>query len=185
MNASPGGSRLRKARLLRVKQAYVADSATVTAEVILGQDTNIWYGVMIRGDDAAITIGHRTNVQDGTVVHVDPGAPNVIGNDVTIGHGAVVHGVEVGSYSLIAMGAILLGGSKIGEGSIVGAGAVVLENAVIPPYSLVVGTPGKVVRTLDPGERKRSAIAHAAGYVEQARRHARGDWDNMISALKG
>ena len=169
--------------MLRVGRAYVADSATVTAEVILGHDTNIWYGVAMRGDDAPITIGHRTNVQDGAVVHVDPGAPNVIGDDVTIGHGAIIHGIEVGSYCLVAMGAILLGGSKVGEGCIIGAGAVVLENADIPPYSLVVGTPGKVVRTLDPDERKQGAISHASGYVEQARRHARGDWDGMIQSL--
>lgn len=173
---------LRRARLLPVGKAWVADTATVTAAVTLGEDANLWYGVMVRGDDAPITIGARTNVQDGSVVHVDPAAPNVIGADVTIGHGALVHGVEVEDYVLIGMGAILLGGSKIGEGSIVGAGTLVLEGTEIPPYSLAVGSPARVVRALDPAERRPKAISHAAHYVEQARRHASGHWDGLVEA---
>lgn len=173
---------LRKARMFQVGDALVADNATVAARVELGQDANIWFGVQIRGDDAPITIGARTNIQDNAVVHVDPDAPNVIGTDCTIGHGAIVHGVEVGDFVLIGMGAILLGGSRVGEGCVIGAGAVVLENAEIPPYSLVVGCPGKVVRQVDPDERRRTALEHAHGYVEQARRHARGDWDGGLTA---
>ena len=173
---------LRRARLLRVGRAWVADTATVTAAVTLGEDVNLWYGVMVRGDDAPITIGARTNVQDGSVVHVDPDAPNTIGSDVTVGHGALVHGVEVEDYVLIGMGAIVLGGSKIGEGSIVGAGALVLEGTEIPPYSLVVGSPARVVRQLDPTDRRPKAIRHAAHYVEQARRHASGAWDGLVDA---
>ncbi|MDJ0975175.1 MAG: gamma carbonic anhydrase family protein [Planctomycetota bacterium] len=175
-------SPLRNARMLQVGRAYVADSATVTAKVKLGPDANIWFGVMVRGDDAQITIGARTNVQDNAVVHVDPGAPNTIGSDVTIGHGAIVHGVEIGDYVLVGMGAIILGGSRVGEGAVIGAGAVVLENAEIPPYSLVVGCPGKVVRQVDPEERRAGAIEHAAGYVEQAKRHADGLWDGGVEA---
>ncbi len=173
---------LRKARMLRVGGAYVADNATVTAKVRLGKDVNLWFGVQIRGDDAPITIGARTNIQDNAVVHVDPDAPNIIGSDCTIGHGAIVHGVEVGDYVLIGMGSILLGGSRVGDGCVIGAGAVVLENAVIPPYSLVVGCPGKVVRQVDPDERLRVALEHAHGYVEQARRHADGEWDGGVEA---
>ncbi len=179
---TPPGNGLRKARLLQVGKAYVADTATVTAAVTLGEDTNLWYSVVVRGDDAPISIGDRSNVQDGSVVHVDPDAANVIGADVTIGHGALVHGVEVADYVLIGMGAIVLGGSKIGEGSIIGAGALVLENTVIPPYSLVVGSPARVVRELDPEARRKRAIEHAAHYVAQARRHATDHWDDQIEA---
>jgi carbonic anhydrase/acetyltransferase-like protein (isoleucine patch superfamily) len=177
MSDAPG---LRKARMRKVGRAYVADTATVTGEVTLGDDANIWYGVLIRGDDAPIHIGARTNIQDNAVVHVDPDAPNVIGADCTIGHGALVHGVEVGDRVLIGMGAILLGGSKVGEGCVIGAGAVVLENTAIPPYSLVVGAPAKVIRTHDAWERTSQAIRHATHYVEQAKKHAAGGWDGMV-----
>ena len=175
-------SELRKARMLRVGRAYVADTATVTGEVTLGEGTNIWYGVLIRGDDAPIKIGARTNIQDNAVVHVDPDAPNVIGADCTIGHGALVHGVEVGDKVLIGMGAILLGGSKVGEGAVIGAGAVVLENTEIPPYSLVVGAPAKVIRTYDGWERTSQAIRHSEHYVRQAKKHADGGWDDMVQS---
>jgi carbonic anhydrase/acetyltransferase-like protein (isoleucine patch superfamily) len=181
MSAGGGGGG-RRARLLRVGRAYVADTATVTARVTLGEDANIWYGVVIRGDDAPITLGARTNVQDGSVVHVDPGAPHVIGHDVTIGHGALCHGVRIEDHVLVGMGAVLLGGSVIGEGSIVGAGALVLEDVEIPPFSLVVGSPARVVRSLEPDERRAQAVAHAGQYVEQARAHAAGDWDGMVHA---
>ena len=178
----PAGDALRRARMRRVGHAYVADTATVTAGVTLGEDTNIWYGVSIRGDDAPITIGARTNIQDNAVVHVDPGAPNVLGCDITVGHSALVHGVRVGDYALIGMGAILLGGCVIGEGAVIGAGAVVLENTIIPPWSLVVGAPGRIVRTVDKEERLRVALAHASHYVERAREHAAGSWDDMVRA---
>ena len=174
---------LRKARLHHVHGAWIADTATVTAVVRLGEDVNVWYGVAIRGDDAPITIGARTNIQDNAVVHVDPDAPNTIGADVTIGHGAIVHGVEVGDYCLIGMGSTVLGGSKIGEGAIIGAGALVLENTEVPPYSVFVGSPGRVVKTMDPEKRRAGARAHAAGYVAQAKRHNAGTWDDQISAL--
>ena len=178
----PKPATLAPARLHRVGAAFIADSATVTARVRLGIDVNIWYGVRIRGDDAPITIGDRTNVQDNAVIHVDPDCPNSIGSDVTIGHSAIVHGVEVGDHALIGMGAICLGGSKIGEGAIVGAGAVVLENMVIPPWSVAVGSPARVVKTLNATERREAAKHHAAGYVEQARRHADGWWDDQVEA---
>lgn len=173
---------LRNARMLRIGKAYVADTATVTAKVTLGEGTNIWFGVSIRGDDAPISIGSRTNIQDNAVVHVDPDAPNKIGADCTIGHNAIIHGVEVGDHVLIGMGAILLGGCRVGEGAVIGAGAVVLENTEIPPFSLVVGSPARVIRTEEAWERTSQAIRHAEHYVEQARKHADGEWDGMVQA---
>lgn len=163
-------------RLVPVGGAYVATSASVLGQVRLGAGANVWYGVVIRGDDAPITIGARTNVQDGTVVHVDPGAANVIGADVTIGHGALCHGVRIDDRALIGMGAILLGGSVVGEGAIVGAGALVKEGQVVPPYTLVVGVPARVVKSLDPAQRRAEAEATAQDYLERAQQHSRGEW---------
>ncbi len=165
-----------------VGKAYVADTATVTARVALGEDVNIWYGVAIRGDDAPIAIGARTNIQDNAVVHVDPDAPNRLGADVTVGHSAICHGVEIGDYALIGMGAVLLGGCKIGEGAVIGAGALVLENTEVPPYSLAVGSPMRIVKTFDPEERKRIAMEHAAHYVMRAKEHATGVWDGQVES---
>ncbi|GAB4143852.1 MAG: gamma carbonic anhydrase family protein [Planctomycetota bacterium] len=155
-------------RLVRRGEALVADNAVVVADVRLGKDVSVWFGVTIRGDDAPIEIGARTNVQDNTCIHVDVGAPLRIGADVTIGHGAIVHCVEVGDLCLLGMGCIVLGGARIGEGSIVGAGAVVLEGSIIPPRSVVLGTPGKVVRRVT-DEEIEDARWRARHYVERAR----------------
>ncbi|MDG1499905.1 MAG: gamma carbonic anhydrase family protein [Planctomycetota bacterium] len=146
--------------------AAMADNARITGEVELGKDTTIWFGVVIRGDDALVKIGKRTNVQDLTMVHADPGVPNVIGDDVTIGHGCVLHGKSVGDGSLIGMGAILLGGSVVGKQCIVAAGAVVRENFVVPDGSLVAGVPAKVLRPVSEEEKKQ--LEHSAeGYVKK------------------
>jgi carbonic anhydrase/acetyltransferase-like protein (isoleucine patch superfamily) len=131
-------------RMLRVGPAMIADNAVVVGDVRLGEDVNIWFGVTIRGDDSWIEIGADTNVQDNTVVHVDVDAPQRIGRGVTIGHGVVLHGVEVGDYSLLGMNCTVLGGARIGAYSLIGAGAVVQEGAVIPPRSVVLGVPGRV-----------------------------------------
>jgi carbonic anhydrase/acetyltransferase-like protein (isoleucine patch superfamily) len=154
----------------------VADTAAVNGDVVLGEDANLWYGAVVRGDDAPISIGARTNVQDNAVVHVDPGAPNHVAEDVTIGHGAICHGVRIERYALIGMGAVLLGGSIVREGAVVGAGAVVPEGMEVPPYTLVVGVPARIVKPVDPEERRRTALDHARGYVERAREHAEGRW---------
>ena len=122
-------------RIRRVGDAMIADNATVIGDVRLGRDSNIWFGVTVRGDDSWIEIGEATNVQDNTVLHVDIGAPQRIGRGVTIGHGVVLHGVEIGDHCLIGMNATVLGGARIGEFSIIGAGALVGEGAVIPPRS--------------------------------------------------
>ena len=148
--------------------AFVASNAIVTGDVTLGEDVGVWFGCVLRGDDAALTIGRRTNVQDLTMIHADTGVPNVIGEECTIGHRVVLHGARVGDRCLIGMGAILLGGSVIGDESLIAAGAIVKEGFVVPPRSLVVGLPGKVIRTLTDADI--AAIrASADGYVNKIR----------------
>ena len=133
-------------RLRRIGGAMIADNATVIGDVRLAADVSIWFGVTIRGDDSWIEIGEASNVQDNTVVHVDIGAPQRIGRGVTIGHGVVLHGVEIGDHCLIGMNATVLGGARIGEYCVIGAGTLVPEGAVIPSRSVVVGLPGRVRR---------------------------------------
>jgi carbonic anhydrase/acetyltransferase-like protein (isoleucine patch superfamily) len=150
--------------------AFVADGAVVRGDVTLEEDTGVWFGAVLRGDVDKISIGKRSNVQDLAVVHCDPGFPCSIGEEVTIGHAAVVHGATIESRVLIGIRAVVLNGAKIGEGSIVGAGAVITEGAVIPPNSLVVGVPGKVIR--ETSEEQRSHILrNALHYVESARKY--------------
>jgi carbonic anhydrase/acetyltransferase-like protein (isoleucine patch superfamily) len=179
---TPDGGASGGAGMRRVGRAWVADNASVSGRVTLGEDANLWYGVVVRGDDAPIRIGARTNVQDNTVIHVDPGCENVIGDDVTIGHGALVHGVRIGDHALIGMGAILLGGSVVGEGALVGAGTLVPENAEIPPWHLAVGVPARVVRPLDEAARRAEAIGMAEGYVLRAKEHAGTRWKGQLEA---
>jgi carbonic anhydrase/acetyltransferase-like protein (isoleucine patch superfamily) len=125
---------------------FVATNAHVSGDVAIGRDVSLWFGVSVRGDVAAVTIGRGTNVQDNAVIHCDAGVPNEIGEHVTIGHGAVVHGRRVGDGSLVGMGATLLGGSEIGRRCLVAAGAVVPPGMVVPDETLVAGVPAKVVR---------------------------------------
>jgi carbonic anhydrase/acetyltransferase-like protein (isoleucine patch superfamily) len=155
-------------RLKRRGAAMVADNATVVGDVRLGKDAGIWFGVTIRGDDSWIEIGDATNVQDNTCVHVDVNAPLRIGAGVTIGHGVIVHGVEIGDYTLVGMGAIVLGGARIGEYSLLGAGALIKEGAVIPPRSVVLGMPGRVVRQVT-DEEMETMRWRARHYVQRAR----------------
>lgn len=151
---------------------WVAPGAVVVGDVTLGRDVSIWYGCILRGDVNAIRIGARSNVQDGAVLHVTRDRFDTeIGDEVTIGHRAVVHGCRVGDGALIGIGAIVLDGAVIGEGALVGAGAVVTPGKVIPPRSLVVGTPARVVRTLDESESRRQR-ERALHYVELAHSHA-------------
>lgn len=148
--------------------AFAAHNATLTGKIQLGADVGIWFGCVLRGDDAALTIGARTNVQDLTMIHADTDVPNVIGSEVTIGHRCVLHGARVEDRSLIGMGAILLGGSVIGRESLVAAGAVVKEGFVVPPRSLVAGVPAKIIRTLS-DEDVAKIVASADGYVAKIR----------------
>ncbi len=134
--------------------AYIDESAQVIGDVHIGDESSVWMNAVVRGDDNVIRIGRRTNIQDGTIVHVmrEPSHPTVLGDDITVGHGAVVHGCTIEDACLIGMGAILLNGSHVGSGSIVAAGTLVPEGCVIPPRSLVMGSPGKVKRAITDGE---------------------------------
>jgi len=145
-------------------RALIFPSAAVIGDVTLGEDVSVWYGCVLRGDLAPITVGARTNVQDGTVLHVADNGPCVIGADVIVGHRAMLHACRVDDACLIGMQATVLDDAVIGAGSVVGAGALVTQRTVIPPRSLVLGVPGKVVKTLTDAEEKFHR-AHAAKYV--------------------
>jgi carbonic anhydrase/acetyltransferase-like protein (isoleucine patch superfamily) len=153
--------------------AFIAPTAVVLGDVTLGPRASVWYGTVLRGDNAAIVIGEATNVQDGTVVHVDEGLPVEIGPRVGVGHRVVLHGCTIGEESLIGMGSVLLNGVRIGRGSVVAAGAVLPEGMLVPPGSVVMGVPARVVRQVDEelAFRIRSTWEH---YVEQAERHRSG-----------
>ena len=145
--------------------AFIAPGSHVIGDVSIGKDVSVWFTAVLRGDIASIRVGDGTNIQDGAVVHVDHGQPCVIGRGVIVGHQATVHACQVGDGVLVGIGARILSGAKIGAFSLVGAGAVVLENAVIPPRSLVLGIPGKVVRTLTDKEVSKHK-PHAKGYAQ-------------------
>ena len=155
--------------------AFIHPLAFVCGDVTLGARVSVWPTAVVRGDTAAITIGEGSNVQDGTVVHVDHGVPCTIGARVAIGHRAIVHGATVADDCLIGMGAVLLNRVRVGTGSIVGAGAVCREGMEIPPHSLVLGVPGRVVRETTPEERERIART-VASYLDLQERHRGGEF---------
>ena len=155
--------------------SFIAPTATVMGDVTVGEDASIWYQCVLRGDIAPIVVGARSNIQDLTMVHVDDGVPCTIGADVVVGHRCILHACTIEDGSLIGMGAILLNNVKVGAGSVIGAGAVVMEGMVIPPNSLVLGVPAKVVRTLDEALRER-VLQGVKHYVELARQHRRGEY---------
>lgn len=150
--------------------AWVAPGAFLIGDVVLGEQAGVWYGAVLRGDGDAIRIGARSNIQDTAVVHTDPGFPVRVGDGVSVGHGAVLHGCTVEDDVLVGMHATILNGARIGAGSLIAAGALVTENADIPPGSLVAGVPGKVRRPLSDDELAHIQ-ANAESYVELARRH--------------
>ncbi|MEP3635394.1 MAG: gamma carbonic anhydrase family protein [Shimia thalassica] len=131
------------------EDSWVAPDANVIGNVCIEEGASVWFGCTIRGDNETIVIGKGSNVQENTVMHTDPGCPLTIGEGCTIGHKAMLHGCTIGENSLIGMGATVLNGAKIGKNCLIGAGALVTEGKVIPDGSLVMGAPGKVVRTLD------------------------------------
>lgn len=141
--------------------AWVHPAATVLGDVTLGDDVSVWPAAVIRGDRDAIRIGAETNVQDGAVLHCDPGLPLEIGARVTVGHRAVLHGCTIEDGALIGIGAIVLNGARVGAGSLIAAGAVVAEGQEIPPDSLVVGVPAKVLRPLNEEQRDRVRRGYA------------------------
>src|SRR5687767_1253584 len=133
---------------------FLAHNATLTGQLVIAEDASFWFNAVVRGDVAPITIGRRVNVQDGACVHCDTDVPNVIGDDVTIGHGAIVHGMFVGAGTLIGMGAKVLGRTQIGRDCLIAAGAVVPPGMEVPAGSVVMGVPGKVVRPVKDEELK-------------------------------
>jgi carbonic anhydrase/acetyltransferase-like protein (isoleucine patch superfamily) len=152
--------------------AFIAPGVYVIGAVHLGEESSVWYGAVLRGDTEPIRIGARTNIQDGCVLHADPGYPAVVGDECVVGHRAVVHGCEIGDGCLIGMSATILNGAKIGEGSIVGAGALVPEGREFPARSLIVGAPAKRVREVT--EEETQGIARGVRtYVERAIAHRR------------
>lgn len=151
--------------------AWVAPGATVVGTVRLAEDSSVWYGAVLRGDGDRIELGPGSNVQDGSVLHADPGLPTVLGSGVTVGHRAVVHGARIGNNVLIGMGAIVLNGCRVGDDCLIAAGAVLLEGTEVRAGSLVVGTPGRVRRSLTAEEIGRVRV-NAEHYVSLARRHA-------------
>ena len=145
--------------------AFVAASADVIGDVEIGENASIWFGSVVRGDIEPIRIGANSNIQDGSIVHTMLGAPATVGNWVTVGHRAVIHGCNIEDHCLIGMGAVLLNNVRVGEGSIVAAGALVLENTVIPPRSLYLGFPARFQRQLNDADRTFIDM-HAAHYLD-------------------
>ncbi len=153
--------------------AWVADSAEVMGNVTLAADSNVWFGVVIRGDNEPITIGEGSNIQDASVLHSDHGKPLTVGNRVTVGHGVMLHGCTVGDESLIGIGAVVLNGAVIGNNCLVGAGALVTEGKVFPDGSMIVGSPARVVRQLTP-EQMDGLRQSAQHYIDNAHRFKAG-----------
>jgi carbonic anhydrase/acetyltransferase-like protein (isoleucine patch superfamily) len=154
---------------------YVAPGVVVTGDVVLSPGVNLWFGTVIRGDLARITLGPRVNIQDGCVVHTDYVEPQDIGEGVVVGHRAVLHGRSIGRDTLVGMGALLLTGCEIGEECVIAAGTLVTERRRIPPRSLVMGVPGKVVRAVTDDDLRRTR-AIAAHYLELAQRYSHGSF---------
>ena len=158
-------------------EQFIAPDASVIGSVTLEDDVSIWFNVVIRADKDTIRIGEESNIQDGAVLHVDPGFPLSIGRQVTVGHKVILHGCAIGDGSLIGMNAVVLNGARIGRGCLIGANALVTEGMVVPDGSVVLGSPGKVVRTLDE-EGRRKLLEGAESYVENGRRYR----EELVSA---
>ena len=152
---------------------WIAPTATVIGDVILKPGASVWFGAVVRGDNDPITIGSDTNIQDGSVLHSDPGEPLTIGDGVTVGHMVMLHSCEIGDNTLIGIGAVVLGRTKIGKNCLIGANTLITEGKEIPDGSLVMGQPGKVVRQLEPGQIE-ALKASAAHYVQNWRRYVAG-----------
>jgi carbonic anhydrase/acetyltransferase-like protein (isoleucine patch superfamily) len=153
--------------------AWVAPSAELIADVVLGEGASVWFGAVIRGDNTTITVGARSNVQEGVTMHSDAGVPLTVGEDCTIGHHAILHGCTIGNTTLIGMGAVVLNHAVIGDNCIVGAKALVTEGKTFPAGSLIVGQPARAVRQLDDAAIAALRIS-AAHYVAKARAYAEG-----------
>ena len=152
------------------ESVFVAESADIIGDVKIGKNSSVWYNTVLRGDDHAIRIGENTIIQDGTVVHVGLDVDTVIGDNVTVGHNALVHGCKIGNNSLVGMGAIVLNGAEIGEFCMIGAGALVTQNKKFPDGMIIIGSPAKAVRELTE-EEKQSLIKSADDYCANAQKH--------------
>ncbi|MCB1909389.1 MAG: gamma carbonic anhydrase family protein [Rhodocyclaceae bacterium] len=154
------------------KDCWIADSASVVGSVVLGDNANIWFSAVLRGDNDPITIGANTNIQDGSVLHTDEGVPLTIGDNVTIGHMVMLHGCTIGEGSLIGINAVVLNKAVIGKHCIIGANTLIPEGKVVPDRSLVVGSPGRIIRKLSDEDLQR-LMENASGYVANAHRFER------------
>ena len=157
------------------ESAFIAENATIIGNVEIGEEVGVWYGAVIRADFNTVKIGNRANVQDNVVVHVTENSPCTLGDGVSLGHGAIIHGATIEDNVLVGMGAVVMDNAVIGANSIIAAGAVVSGGVVIPPNSLVVGVPGKVKKELPPeaaGGKKNADV-----YVELRRMHKAEDWE--------
>jgi carbonic anhydrase/acetyltransferase-like protein (isoleucine patch superfamily) len=154
--------------VLRGAHHYIAPDASLIGSVTLENEANVWFNVVIRADNDQVTIGEQSNVQDGSVLHVDPGYPLTLGRRVTIGHKVMLHGCTVGDGALIGINSVVMNGAKIGKSSLIGANTLIAEGKEIPEGVLVLGSPGKIVRELKP-EEKDFLLKIAAGYVERSR----------------
>jgi len=159
-----------KAKVRKENDVFIAPNATVIGNVELNDNSSVWFGAVLRGDNDKITIGKRTNIQDNAVIHVDPGFPVNIGEDVIVGHAAIIHGASIGNNTLIGMRATVLNGAIIGNFCIIGAHALVTERMVIPDYSVVMGSPGKVVKQLTEKQIE-SVKKNAEVYMELAKKY--------------
>lgn len=154
---------------IRGEDWWVADSATVIGSVVLENNASIWWGAVLRGDNDLITIGENSNIQDLSVLHTDPGVPLTVGRDVTVGHKVMLHGCTIGDGSLIGINSVILNGARIGKGCLIGANSLIPEGKEIPDGSLVMGSPGKVVRELSE-EQQQGLLLSAQGYVANFKR---------------
>ncbi len=161
-----------KLPIQKSESTFIAPNATVIGNVSLGKNSSVWFGAVLRGDTDKISVGDRTNIQDNAVLHADPGSPCIIDHDCVVGHSAIVHGAKLSHHVLVGMHATILNDAEIGEFSIVGANALVPQGMVIPPYSMVLGVPAKIVKTLGPeiatkiNENVEEYVQRAKVYIE-------------------
>ncbi len=156
-------------------EVFIADTARVIGNVKLGNQVSVWFGAVLRADADKVEIGNGSNIQENAVIHVDPGFPTFIGENCIIGHGAIVHGATLANNVLVGMHATILNGAKIGEFSIIAAGAVVPENMQIPPYSLVMGVPAKVIKPISE-QQKEKILINAESYIKLSKRYLNGEF---------
>ena len=152
---------------------WIAETATVLGRVVLKRNASVWFGAVLRGDNDPIIVGENSNVQDGSIIHTDIGSPTIIGANCTIGHMVMLHGCNIGDNTLVGIGAIVLNGAKIGRNCLIGAGALITEGKVIPDNSVVMGSPGKVVREVT-ADQAQMLTASALHYVANWQRYAKG-----------